>query len=211
MENCKLFEGISKDELERMMHCLSPITRTFEKGEIVVMAGEHLSSFIIVKSGVLEGRKENAYGDSVIISRLTAGGVIGEALCASGRPSPVTVFVAEPCELLYISFDRIMSTCSCACLHHKKVLLNLTKLLSQEYFELHERISCLMLRSLRSKIWEYLLLCSRKAKKSTFEVPFDREDMASYLGCDRSALSRELAKMKSEGLIDYHKNTVRIK
>ena len=51
----------------------------------------------------------------------------------------------------------------------------------------------------------------KKAKKNTFEVPFDREDMASYLGCDRSALSRELAKMKNEGLIDYHKNTFRIK
>ena len=40
MENCKLFEGISKDELERMMRCLSPITRTFEKGEIVEKVSE---------------------------------------------------------------------------------------------------------------------------------------------------------------------------
>ncbi len=211
MEICKLFEGISKEELEKLMCCLSPVTRSFEKGEIVVMTGENLSSVIIVKTGSLEGRKENAQGDSIIISRLAEGGVIGEALCASGKPSPVTVFATEPCELMYIPFDRIMSTCSCSCSHHRKLLLNLTRLLSQEYFSLHDRISCLMLKSLRSKVWEYLLLCAKNSGSSTFEVPFDREDMASYLGCDRSALSRELAKMKSAGLIDYHKNTFKIK
>ena len=46
-----------------------------------------------------------------------------------------------------------------------------------------------------------------ETQNSTFKIPFDRQQMANYLNVDRSALSKELSKMKSEGLIDYHKNT----
>ena len=44
------------------------------------------------------------------------------------------------------------------------------------------------------------------SKSSIFKIPFSREQMAEYICADRSALSRELSRMKREGLIDYHKN-----
>jgi DNA-binding MarR family transcriptional regulator len=34
--------------------------------------------------------------------------------------------------------------------------------------------------------------------------------MSVFLGCDRSALSRELARMKEEGLIDYYRNSFKV-
>ena len=40
--------------------------------------------------------------------------------------------------------------------------------------------------------------------------PFDRQQLADYLNLDRSALSKELGKMKKDGLIEYHKNTFEI-
>ncbi len=40
-----------------------------------------------------------------------------------------------------------------------------------------------------------------------FNLPFDRSDMAVYLGVNRSALSRELSLMKKEGIIDFYKNS----
>ena len=43
-----------------------------------------------------------------------------------------------------------------------------------------------------------------------FDIPFDREAMAGYLNADRSALSRELSRMKSEGIIDYYRSTFRL-
>ena len=36
-------------------------------------------------------------------------------------------------------------------------------------------------------------------------------DLANYLDADRSALTRELARMREEGLIDYNKNTFELK
>ena len=47
---------------------------------------------------------------------------------------------------------------------------------------------------------------SVKADSTDFEIPFDRQQMADYLNLDRSALSKELSKMKSDGILDYRKN-----
>jgi len=35
--------------------------------------------------------------------------------------------------------------------------------------------------------------------------------MADYLNVDRSALSKELGKMKKDGLLDYYKNSFELK
>ena len=43
-----------------------------------------------------------------------------------------------------------------------------------------------------------------------FFLPFDRNSMAAYLGVNRSALSRELSKLKEEGKIDFYKNSFTI-
>ena len=61
-------------------------------------------------------------------------------------------------------------------------------------------------RSTRQKIMLYLSDMARKKGKSTFVLPFNRQQMADFLSVDRSALSAELSKMKKEGLIDYQKD-----
>lgn len=45
---------------------------------------------------------------------------------------------------------------------------------------------------------------AQESRKIT--IPFDRQQLADYLNLDRSALSKELGKMKRDGLIEYHKN-----
>ena len=45
-----------------------------------------------------------------------------------------------------------------------------------------------------------------KLGTNSFSVPFDRTSMAEYLGVDRSSLSRELSKMRNEGIIEFRKD-----
>ena len=37
-------------------------------------------------------------------------------------------------------------------------------------------------------------------------IPFDRQQMADYLNVERSALSKELGRMKREGILSFRKN-----
>ena len=59
---------------------------------------------------------------------------------------------------------------------------------------------------MRTRVLAYLSEESVKVDSTDFEIPFDRQQMADYLNLDRSALSKELSKMKSDGILDYRKN-----
>ena len=78
--------------------------------------------------------------------------------------------------------------------------------ISHKYFTQNRRMDILMLKSVRSKVMAYLEWQSSVKKARTFSVDLDRRLMADFLGVERSALSRELSRMKAEGLIDYRKS-----
>ena len=54
----------------------------------------------------------------------------------------------------------------------------------------------------------YLANLSAKQKSQSLTLPFNRQQLADYLNLDRSALSKELGKMRNEGLISFHKNAI---
>ncbi len=61
-------------------------------------------------------------------------------------------------------------------------------------------------KGIRDRLLSYLSEQALKNGSSHFLIPFDRQQLADYLGVDRSALSNELSKMQKDGLITYRKN-----
>jgi CRP/FNR family transcriptional regulator, dissimilatory nitrate respiration regulator len=53
----------------------------------------------------------------------------------------------------------------------------------------------------------YLQEQAKNANSGRFSIPFDRQELADYLGVERSAMSAELSRMKADGLLDFHKNS----
>ena len=41
---------------------------------------------------------------------------------------------------------------------------------------------------------------------NNIKIPLDRQQLADYLGVERTALSKELGKMRDDGLLTFHKN-----
>ena len=85
------------------------------------------------------------------------------------------------------------------------ILNNLLHISIQKNLTLSNRIFCTSPKTIRERLLIYLSNESRKAGSQEFVIPFDRQQLADYLSLDRSALSKELGKMKKEGLLDYHK------
>lgn len=61
-------------------------------------------------------------------------------------------------------------------------------------------------RSTREKLLSYLSTQAFMKKSSSFDIPFNRQELADYLSVDRSAMSAELSRMRDEGMIDFKKN-----
>ena len=70
---------------------------------------------------------------------------------------------------------------------------------------MNRRVQILSRSTLRAKIITFLSQYAA-GQGDTFTIPFDRQSLATYLGANRTALSRALSSMRRDGILDYHKN-----
>ena len=196
LQTTTLFAGLSAVELSTLLSRLGGSVRSYGKGEALVLAGEPSRRVGIVLSGELE-----AY-------RPAPGGVFGDVLGGSSLSSPVTVLAAAPCEVLLLPYERLLLSDGSPA--HQRVVQNLVRTISDKYFSLSRRIDLLVMKSLRAKVAAYLLSEAARAHSLTFSIPFSRIQLADYLNCDRSALSRELSTMQKEGLIDTYRSSFKL-
>ena len=149
-----------------------------------------------------------AAGARIPITHMEPGGVFGDVLSGSSLASPVTVMASVPCEVLLIPYERLLLSDGSPA--HQQTLRNLVRTISDKYFSLSRRIDLLVLKSLRAKVCAYLLSEAERAGSLTFSIPFSRIQLADYLNCDRSALSRELSQMQRDGLLDTYKSSFKL-
>jgi len=206
LKSVRLFKDIETSGLNAMLACVGVRTQKLKKGKIVLLAGNKPEHVGIVLSGQLHIIRDDYDGNRSLIAAVTPGEIFAEALCcADVTESPVTVIAAVDSTVMLLTFSRIMNTCSASCLHHKKLIENLLKIIAGKNIMLQDRMEIISLKSVREKVMLFLESFSPKRKKG-FVIPFNREEMADYLSVERSALSHELAKMKKDGLIEYRKN-----
>ena len=80
------------------------------------------------------------------------------------------------------------------------------RVMAQKNLMLTRKMAHLSRKSIREKLVSYLSDESSRQGKREIKIPFNRQQLADYLSVERSALSRELSKMKEEGLIEFYKN-----
>ena len=207
LKNCPLFAGIAEDDLMRMLVCLGATVEEFDKKFTVIAEGNPARYIGIVLSGSVQIARVDYYGNRSILAEAGASEVFGEAFaCAETESIPVTVTAIEPCEIMLIDCSHILHTCQNNCGFHQQLIFNLMKDLATKTILFHQKIEITSKRSTREKLMTYLLLCAKKAGSSSFEIPFDRQELADYLEVERSGLSAEIGKLKKEGIIDCEKN-----
>ena len=206
-----LFADISDADLGFMLSCLGAEEKSVPKNGVVLLAGEKPSFVGVALSGVLHVVRDDYDGNRTLVTAVSPGELFAEALCCAGvEESPVTVLAGEDAEVLTLQFGRILRVCPTACSFHAKLIENMLKLVAGKNLYLQSRMDYMSIRSVRAKVTRYLeSFIPGQGRRVT--VPFNREDLAAYLGVERSALSHELSKMKKEGLLDYKKNEFSIK
>lgn len=206
-----LFEGIAADNLGAMLGCLSYHISTYKRGEPIALEQEHMRHIGIVLRGTVDMVKEDLWGNKTMLVRVKEQDVFGESFaCGSDTLSTVTFLAVEEAEIMFIPFNKVMHTCTMACAFHHRLVENMVRLIADKNKELMRKVEVVSKKNLREKILAYLSLQAQLHESRYFEIPLGRVELADYLCADRSALTRELGKMREEGLIDYDKNMFRI-
>lgn len=209
--NTPLFSGIKKEDMGAMLSCTGYHINTYSKGQIIALENEQIRHVGIVLSGAVDMVKEDVWGNKALLARIGKEELFGESFaCCEDNQSLVTFSAPEDTKVLFIPFHRIMHTCSMACEFHHKLVENMVRIIAGKNRELMKKVEVVSRKTLREKILAYLSYQSQRAENRYFEIPLSRQELAEYLCADRTALSRELASMKADGLIDYDKNMFRI-
>lgn len=207
-----LFEDLSGQEIAELMNCVGARVVRVDRGGTVGLRNPQEPLFGILLSGSLSMTRYDAFGNRFLLLRAEEGDVFGLSLALIGSaPEDFFLTAATPCELLLMRADKILYGCTSDCVSHKKLYLNIMKLLAKKNVELIRKQYHMAQRTLRRKLSSYLSEQSGLARSKRFTVRMDRQELADYLGVDRSALCAELSRMRKEGLIDYYRHDFFIK
>ena len=207
LKKCPLFDGVADDELLRMLTCLGARIESYDKKYTILAEGSAAKHIGIVLSGSAQVLQFDYYGNKSILSNVGPSEVFAEAFaCAEISSIPVTIIANEPSEVMLINCSHILHTCENNCGFHQKLIFNLMKDLAKKTLYFHQRIEITSKRSTREKLMTYLALMAKKAGSNSFEIPFNRQELADYLEVERSGLSAEIGKLRHEGILESHKN-----
>lgn len=206
-----LFSDINPDELTKLLSCIDAKCVHYKKDDFIIEKGNVVTDVGIMLSGQSRSIKWDLSGRLIILTFIETGSVVGAMVAAkSNHVSPVSIQSTEDSVVMLIPFNRIITRCANNCSQHEQLLRNYISAVAEKGLELYERINCLLEPTVRDKILTYLSRISHEQNSRTFSIPINRNAMAEYLNIERSALSRELSNMKSDGLIDYHKNCFKL-
>lgn len=206
-----LFSGLGKDEINEVLKKFHALIKHFPKSDYIFLAGDCVESLCVVLEGTVQMIKEDVWGDKSIIANLGVGAVFGESFLGKmGDKSSVSYFAASDSEVLMLPLGRFLLDSSMDSTACRRMMCNIVSILADNNTRLIEKTEILCKKTLRSKIMAYLEQEAKYAGANTFTIPFNRTDLANYLDADRSALTRELARMRSDGLVDFEKNTFTI-
>lgn len=211
MTGCTLFYGISEDDLGDLLGCINFRRCSYRKGAVIIPESLSADSIGIILRGAVSLMKEDIHGSRTAIAVLGRNELFGET-SASGSPksSTLTYTASEDSDILFVGLESLLHTCPLSCPCHRQLSENLIRMLTEKNRMLMEKLEITSKRTLREKILAYLSLTAERSGKDYFEIPLGRVALAEYLCADRSALTRELNNMRSDGLIDFDKNTFRI-
>ena len=186
-----------------MRDCFGMREQNFRAEDIIYEFDAEGGTIGIVTEGsaVLERIDEN--GSRSILEHLETGGVFGEMLMFNNTSGDhIAVVCEKPCQVWFMRGDQLTKRCEKACDHHSRMVENMFHLVAEKATMLSERVEILSRRSIREKLMCYFGMQAAKANANRFNLPFSLSALADYISTDRSAMMRELKKMREEGLVD---------
>ena len=200
-----LFENIRNNEVLELLKCIGIKTKVFKKDAIIVKQTGKIDFLGVILSGNATISKTDSMGNKTIVEELKMNDIFGHNIVCCGLDrSPVDIIADNECEVLFLPFVKVVTPCNKLCPYHLQLIKNVMKMISKRNSLLNDKIDIIGQKTTRDKI--LALLETHRNGENIFSIPYSREEMAKFLHVDRSAMSRELCRMRDEGILRFHKN-----
>lgn len=189
-------------------NCSKVQKKTFLKGEIITSYIAKRNQLCKLISGEADLIRYDLNGNRTIVEHFFTDNIFGEIFYNVSTNNELFVEAQKKSTVLFFSYDNVQNKCTETCKFHDTLLQILPNLFLKKIIDLNTRIELLSKRTIREKLLSYFTIISTRNMTKSFAIPFSLTDLADYLSIDRSAMMRELANLKSDGIIQKSGNRI---
>lgn len=179
--------------------------KKYIQGEVIHFDGDYCHSIDLILRGCVSIERIDEAGNLLTITEFLPDDIIGGNLLFSKNPHyPMTVTAKTDTELISLSKKTVFEFC----ITNIDFLSVYLEYISDHSILLGDKIKHYVNRSIRDSLIAYLKSENKIQNSQTIQLRISKKSLADRIGVQRTSLSRELQKMKKEGLVDYDKYTI---
>lgn len=203
-----IFKGFDKSSKRKLLKDLEANIMSFNKNVSLLKQMDKGNLIGILEDGDAQIVRTDYDGNKIIIEHLKVGSIFGLRFSLL-QNDEYDIITKSECKFIFIDYDLIKLEFRRS-KYYQKFLINLLDILSSMVYEKNERINILTRKNTREKLIEYFDKESKKAFSKEFYLPFNLTELAEYLSIDRSAMMREIKKLKDDKVIESFGNKIRL-
>jgi CRP-like cAMP-binding protein len=193
---CQLFSGLSQEDLTAIASFSR--LKTLAKDESLFREGEASVGFYLVQSGAINVHRVNAAGKEQVIHVFRSGESLAEAALASAQGYPANARAVEASAVLMIPKGPILQLIS----SRPDLAMRMLGSMSTHLRVLVGMLDDLTLKDVETRLLNWLVKTGRGARHGVITLSATKRVLAAELGTSSETLSRTLARLRDDGLIE---------
>ncbi|MFK8025379.1 MAG: Crp/Fnr family transcriptional regulator [Ilumatobacter sp.] len=177
--------------------------RTFSAGEVLMHVGDTDRSCYFIVSGEVIATSVSTQGSTVVLSRRTAGSLVGDLAALDGAPRSATITARSEVVVRVVSWQQMEALL----IEHPAWAVSMLRDLATQFRALTERFA-LLSEDLRSRVVEVLTIHAAETGDPAFRS--SRQELAGWVGATREATTRVLRQLEAEGLVRLGRGMVTV-
>ena len=206
-----LFENCTNTDVYHIVECLCGYVKKYQKNQIIYNLYDNVEYAGVILTGEINAVMVNSNDNELVIRKFTDGGLFcADYACIPDEKSDVQIVTKKDSLVLFLKTSNLFLDNSIRCEHASKATANLLKETVRNNIFQTRKVQILSQKHIRQRLMLYFdsLRDNNTDNNKYIHIPFNRQELADYLGVERSALSREMGRMKDEGIIDYNKQDI---
>ncbi|MDD2563072.1 MAG: Crp/Fnr family transcriptional regulator [Salinivirgaceae bacterium] len=204
----QLFMGITTPELHELFKCIHFGIRTYNKGQLIAVAGDKCNNLMILLSGVVKGEMVDFSGRTIKVEDIEAPRPIAPVfLFGKNAFFPVNITTIKEAEILYIGRDNLVTLMQ----KDNRVLINYLDIVSDKGQFLSDKLRFLSFNTIREKLAHYLIENTMEKNAISFDPNMSQTALAEIFGVARPSLARTIGELVDQGIIEYTPRWITVK
>lgn len=202
-----LFHDIHPTDIPVMLNRLQATLKSYHKEEYIKFSGDPVDFIGLILLGKVHIVQDDYYGNRNITASITAGSLFAEAFACADTPClPVDIVAAEDCTVMYLNSNILFHACDGGCQFHHILIKNLLGIVAGKNITLNQKLKYTSRKTTGEKLLAYLNDQAKLKKSNEFTISFNRQELADYLGVERSAMSAEIGKLVKLGVLETRRS-----